>query len=45
MPSKFSQFAQSTKHLESKANSTKTVGEQNDTVPAKDKSPDDLEIS
>lgn len=45
MPSKFSLFAQSTKHLEDKSKSTaNTVGEQNDVIPAKDKNPDDLEI-
>lgn len=45
MPSKFSLFAQSTKHLEEKAkSSTNTVGEQHDVIPAKDKNPDDLEI-
>lgn len=45
MPSKFSQFAQSTKHLEEKAKATaNTTGQQNDTIPAKDKNPDDLEI-
>ena len=45
MPSKFSLFAQSTKHLEERAKAAvNTVGEQNDTIPAKDKNPDDLEI-
>ncbi|MGI6450791.1 MAG: hypothetical protein ACOX3R_11050 [Desulfitobacteriia bacterium] len=44
MPSKFSQFAQSTKQLEARTKSPSPVGEQKDTVPAKDKNPDDLEI-
>ncbi len=45
MPSKFSLFAQSTKHLEEKAKAAaNSMSEQNDSIPAKDKNPDDLEI-
>ncbi|NLO96486.1 MAG: hypothetical protein GX091_00150 [Peptococcaceae bacterium] len=45
MPSKFSLFARDTKEIELKAKQKlDTSGEQKDSIPAKDKNPDDLEI-
>jgi hypothetical protein len=45
MASKFSLFAQKTKELEAKAKGgTSTTGQSKDSIPAKDKNPDDLEI-
>lgn len=45
MPSNFSLFAQKTKEIESNAkNAAKTIDQRADTIPAKDKNPDDLEI-
>jgi len=45
MPSKFSLFAKSSKEIEAKAKAkAETTGEQADSIPAKDKNPDDLEI-
>ena len=41
---KFSDFARETKKFEAPPNKADTVGEQKDSVPAKDKNPDDLEI-
>lgn len=45
MPSKFSEFARDTKKFEKTgSNATNAPGEKADSVPAKDKNPDDLEI-
>ncbi|RNC28626.1 MAG: hypothetical protein AWM53_01285 [Candidatus Dichloromethanomonas elyunquensis] len=44
MPSKFSLFAQQTKDLETKAKTESNRGQQTDSIPAKDKNPDDLEV-
>ncbi|NLP44687.1 MAG: hypothetical protein GX351_08685 [Peptococcaceae bacterium] len=45
MPSKFSLFAKNSKEVEARAKAkANTTGEQVDTIPAKDKNPDDLEI-
>ena len=43
MASKFSDFARKTKKLEEKLKSA-NVSKKNDSVPAKDKNPDDIQI-